>query len=166
MQTNFDAIRHELDELAKQIAGGTIPATEQEWGGADVIVTSQAQPPRRAGGFYPEPRRVLTPHAKALSWLFYQLRDTFAELIDGCSKIEFYGRLACAAQHYQQQVDQEVRTELLQSVLHEAYQMLEEMKHGRFTHLTVAAGNAIHKGQADGEEAGYATLEEVKSFFA
>jgi hypothetical protein len=94
--------------------------TEQHWGGADVVVTTE-QPHYEPGGFYPEPRTVVTPHAGQLSWLFYQLRDIFFDLYDGNSKIEMFGRLANAAVAYQDETGgQDKERDLLLVTLRES----------------------------------------------
>jgi hypothetical protein len=91
----------------------------KEWGGADVVIRSHKPEPRSENSWYPEPRWVVTPNAKPLSKLFYNLRDAFYGMLDGCSKIEFYGRMAEAALNYQEglQSKSENTTELLKAVL-------------------------------------------------
>ena len=51
------------------------------------------------GGFYPDPLYVETEYPLEVSWMFFQLKDAFyaENLLDGCSKVEFFGRLANAA---------------------------------------------------------------------
>ena len=84
-----------------------------EWGGADVIITSVLEEWHKewenenrividlSGHEYDYRRRLVhTRHAKELSWLFYQLRDLFAEKIDYVSKYAFYGLLAQTAKDY------------------------------------------------------------------
>lgn len=65
-----------------------------EWGGADVIVTSLPL------GDQTSKTVVTTRHAKALTWLFRQLKDRtiLSEII---WKYELYGNLALAALRYQ-----------------------------------------------------------------
>ncbi len=58
MKVDFDEKRKALDVLSKKILDEPTP-TAKEWGGADVVITSR-QPKTRGGGFYPEPRHVVT----------------------------------------------------------------------------------------------------------
>lgn len=139
---NFSEKKNLLDKLKEKLVSGSIP-TAREWGGADVVITSR-KPETRGGGFYSEPRYLVTPNAPQVSWLFEQLRDIFRDLYDGCSKIEFFGRLANAALRYQAKCKgNENQHDLLFAVLHEAYAMLEEMKKSTFKYLLVAPGNEI-----------------------
>src|SRR4051812_48789104 len=95
----FPAVREKLERLASAIASGSPHRAETLWGGADVVIDTSPHPPVH-DAFYPEPRYVITRFAPELSWLFEQLRDAFTSLLDGASKIEFFGRLALAAQEY------------------------------------------------------------------
>ena len=133
-----------LDGLAKQIAEAAIPTGKRLWGGADVVIANHA-PRKTGGGFYPEPRYVVTKFAFELSWLFARLRDIFydADLIDGCSKIEFFGRLANAANRFLHREKNPSAGDLLVAVLHEAYSILDEMEKGSFVCLQIAVGNEI-----------------------
>jgi hypothetical protein len=139
--------RKRLNELANKILNpsyGRAPSI-REWGGADVVIRYHNFKPSGNPSWYPEPRWVVTPNAKPLSKLFYNLRDTFYGMLDGCSKIEFYGRLATAALNYQEglQGKPEDATELLKAVLKEAEMMLAEMEQRNFQVLNVAPGGAI-----------------------
>ncbi len=142
MDVNFSRKKEELDDLSKKLLEEPIPSAQQ-WGGADVVITSH--PPQVQGGsFYPEPRYVVTPSAKQLSWLFVQLKDIFSDLYDSASRIEFFGRLANAALRYQNYCNgNEKQYALLVAVLNEAYAMLDDMKEGVFEYLLVAPGNVI-----------------------
>ena len=66
---------------------------ESEWGGADVIITSDKN--RKYSSKY---IIVYTRHAQALSWLIEQLKYIFCP--DYFWKYEFYGNLATAAIRY------------------------------------------------------------------
>src|SRR6516162_10162716 len=103
MNTQYEMTRARLNELAHQLAAGSSPEAPDEWGGADVTIC--AKPTKRPSepSSYPEPRLVVTPHSRYLTWLFYQLRDAFYDqnLLDHMIKIEFFGRLANAALRYQ-----------------------------------------------------------------
>jgi len=167
MQTECEKTRTKLNKMAKEIASDATPAAADEWGGADVIIREKAIS-QKPGGFFPEPRAVVTPHSRHLTWLFYQLRDAFHELLDHITKTEFYGRLANAALRYQARCcGAEVKRELLLAVLHEAFAMLDEMEEGTFQYLWVAPGNAIADDFIERvEERGFIGVEETKRFFA
>jgi hypothetical protein len=130
MNTEFDKTRARLNELAHQLAGESSPEARDEWGGADVVIYAKPPPKKPSKrGAYPEPRTVVTPHSRHLTWLFYELRDAFGDLLDHLTKIEFYGRLANAALRYQSRCSgPEVRKDLLLAVLHEAFAMLDEFE--------------------------------------
>lgn len=99
MEIEFTKKKRELENLLQKLNISPVPKSE-EWGGADVGITSQ-KPKPWSGGFYSEPRYVVTPHAPELSWLFEQLQSVFSDLLDGTTKIELFGRLANAALRYQ-----------------------------------------------------------------
>lgn len=142
MNINFSKKKKELDALSRKLLEEPISFI-QEWGGADVVITMQP-PQTHSGGFYPEPRYVVTPNAKQLSWLFVQLRDIFSDLYDGASKVEFFGRLANAALRYQSKCrGNENQYDLLVAVLSEAYTILDDMKEGVFEYFLIAPGNVI-----------------------
>ena len=144
MKDEFEKTRLALLSIAERIQKGDYPHNRQNWGGADVVITSKAPKPTE-GGFYPEPRYVVTQFSRELSWLFEEMRNTFAPFLDGCNKIEFYGRLANMANRYQQRLKgkEEREKDLLLAVLHDAFAMLEEMEEGNFQFLMVATGNTI-----------------------
>ena len=114
-------------------------------GGADVVISLRARRGDGESSFYPAPRMVYTIHARALSWLFESLRDAFAveSWLDGCTKIEFYGRLAKAANARLRSGADVSAPELCGAVLDEAAVMLDEMKSRKFQFLLVAFGNEI-----------------------
>jgi hypothetical protein len=170
MQDQITKTKKRLHELAAEILSPSYSRDRsvQEWGGADVMITSHA-PQAAGGGFYPEPRHVVTPHAKPLSKLFYNLRDAFGGLLDSCSKIEFYGRLALAALNYQEDLrgKPENTVELLKAVLHEAFAMLAQMEQGHFEFLEMAPGGVIWADLVDrAERNGYLGIEATHNFFA
>ena len=115
------------------------------WGGADVMLSFRPRPGDTESSFYPAPRMVYTPHARELSWLFDSLRDAFAieSLLDGCNKIEFYGRLANAANAHLRKGGEITAAELCGAVLDEAVKMYGEMKNHTFEHLLVAFNGEI-----------------------
>jgi len=111
-----------------------------------VVITSTPPPKESGPGFYPEPRYVLTPYSLELSWFFQKLRDAFyaEDRIDGASKIEFFGRLANAANRYRQYATGPTSAHhLCAAVLHEAFAIYREMEEGSFKSLAVASGNEI-----------------------
>ena len=88
-------------------------------------------------GFYPVPRFVVTKYDKELSWLFYKLVDIFLfkqKLLDTSSKIEFFGRLANAANLYISRLKKSSENceGLLKNVLNEAFDILDQMQDGKF----------------------------------
>ncbi|MGH9820800.1 MAG: hypothetical protein ACRD43_11580, partial [Pyrinomonadaceae bacterium] len=118
---NFQRVKKALTNLAKQLDGNDLKLlrARRDWGGGDVVITSHAND-STSGSFYPSPRTVVTQFSKEVSWLFERLRDDFSGLIDGTSKIEFYGRLANAAANYQQHVNGgENAKDILRAVLYE-----------------------------------------------
>lgn len=116
------------------------------WGGGGLLVTTE-KPQAQSPGFYPDPRTIVTPHAHEVGWLVTKLWDLFAEnnLVDHCSKIEFFGRLEVAAQRYLNAVvsKSEIVSGILYAIFGEARQILYEMQQGEFNSLIVAVGNDI-----------------------
>lgn len=167
MQEQYESVQSTLKRIAHKVAEASYPTNKQEWGGADVVITSK-RPLTEGGRFYPDPRYVVTPFYKELSWLFYQLRDAFADLLDSVNKIEFYGRLANAAIRYQQYLEDKPENVqyLLSAVLHEAFAILEEMDEGEFQYLLIASGNTIWDDCVErADRRGYIGIEETRQFF-
>lgn len=135
MKIQIARTENRLNELADEILSQDYGLSKpiQEWGGADVVITSN---PLQPGGecFYPEPRYVVTLNAKPLSRLFNDISDAFAGLLDYSSKMQFYDRLALAALDYQEDLggQAEDTVELLNAVIREALVMLNEMEQGSF----------------------------------
>lgn len=167
MNTEFENIKSTLTELSRQIDESDVKDIRagRDWGGADVVIAPVSI--ETSGGFYPEPRTVVTQFSREVSWLFEKLRDAFSDLLDGSSKIEFYGRLANAAKSYQQQVNGgENARDTLKSVLYQAVLMLEEMEEGTFEYLSVAIGNTILADLVEeSEKSGYIGVEATREFF-
>ena len=147
MHRDFLEKKKELDVLSRKLLEEPIPSV-QEWGEANVVITSQL-PQTQDEGFYPEPGYLVTRNSKQLSWLFVQLQDIFSDLIfsdlySSTSKVEFFGRLANAALRYQNTCKgNEEQYELLAAVLKEAYAILEDLKEGVFEYVLVAPGSVI-----------------------
>lgn len=162
----MDDVRTQLRGIAGRVAAGRID-TAKPWGGAGVVI-SPTDLQEKSGDFYPEPRVVVTALASELSWLFEQLRGVFAHLLDGTTKIEFFGRLANAALRYQRRCDgKEVLKDLLAAVLHEAFAIADEMEEGSFEFFAVALGNEIVDDYIDeAERGGFLGIEETRAYFA
>lgn len=122
-----------------------LPRSSRPWGGADVVISFRARPGDGKSSFYPAPRMVYTAYTLELSWLFESLRDSFAieSLLDGCNKIEFYGRLANAANAYLRKGAEITAPGLCGAVLDEAVKMYGEMKNHTFEYLPVAFNGEI-----------------------
>ena len=144
-EVDYGEIRRQLSSLMVEIGSDRIGSADKPWGGADVLITSTQPVPSGPDAFYPDPRFVVTDHELELSWLFESLRDIFYSAIDGCTKIEFYGRLANAANRFLSSAADEpceVR-HLLLAVTAEASKMLDEMESGTFDYLVIAPGGVI-----------------------
>ena len=124
-----------LDSLERKIESGNIvreASSIMEWAGANVIISSQLNDSIKEwfgdqlmviSLQKTEPRRraVITEFSKELSWLFYQLKDIFAEEIDNMSKHDFYGMLAQVSIDYLEKNQENPKCDqLLHSVLGEA----------------------------------------------
>lgn len=165
----FSTVTDAIQSLKIEIANGNYQGYQgvsptDGWGGAGVGFSTIPidQGPQ---GFYPNCRIVVTPHAHAAGWLIDKLGNVFVQsgLIDHCSKIEFYGRLASAAQRYQSAMAGKPGTAegMLQALLGEAIQMLTEMHQGVFTDLMMAVGNEIAA-----DHAGYSIDANSVRYFA
>jgi len=158
----------ELNRLEKVLEEPRLPQVKREWGGADVGI--KRKPPAKSanGGFYPDPRYVITEHSLELSWLFEKLRDAFyaEERLDGCSKIEFFGRLANAANRCIQRSTSLTAHGLFAAVLHEAFAIFDEMEEGAFQCLPIAVGNEIVDDYVDEAlRTGYIGSDATLDFF-
>ena len=159
----------ELRRLEETLAGGSVPRAKREWGGADVVISSESPPPSDGKGFYPEPRHVITTHSRELSWMFERLRDAFyaESRLDGCSKIEFFGRLANAANRCLSREPGAGAALLCAAVLHEAFAIYDEMEEGDFECFAVAIGNEIADDYVDeAMRSGFLSVEDTMAFFA
>jgi len=121
----------ELERLKTAVEEPSLPKATIEWGGADVVITSQAPEPE-AGGFYSEPLYVVTPHALELSWLFEQLRDAFyaEDRLDSFTKLAFFEGLARAANARLEKEPDATAHALSAAVLAEAFSIYSEMESG------------------------------------
>jgi hypothetical protein len=161
----IDALR----QIEAQLANEPLPKAQQAWGGADVVISTRPSPACGAEGFYPEPRRVVTAYAPELSWMFEALRDAFyaEDRLDGQTKIEFFGRLANAANRcLTRSADADAR-DLCAAVLHEAFAIFDEMEEGSFRSLPLTVGNEIADDYVDEAlRTGFIGIEETRKFFS
>lgn len=137
-------VKETMGLLADIIASGNIPKADRAWAGADVCIVRRV-PSKKSDGFYPEPRYVETKYQLELSWIFFKLKDAFyaEELLDGCSKIEFFGRLANSAIRAIA-ADPEIPCPgLCRTVMLEAETIYNELTHGEFHCLSLGFGNEI-----------------------
>ena len=166
MDSNFQEKKEALNHLAQKLLLTPI-ATDKEWEGADVVITSR-QVKRSSSSFYSPLRQVVTAEAKELSWLLGQLGDIFLGLYDSAAELEFFGRLANTALRYQSiSKDDENQRDLLFAVLHEAFAVLNEMESGTFEYFLVTPGNEIVDDFIEQvQRSGFISVEETKKFFA
>ena len=125
----------ELDALKRNIKSGKFgkeASSAKEWDEAGVIISSQLNDSIK--GWFgdqfmvnslqktePGRRAVITEFSKELSWLFYQLKDIFAEELNYISKHVFYGMLAQVSIDYLEKNQENPKCDqLLHSVLGEA----------------------------------------------
>jgi hypothetical protein len=157
-----------LDELARLLANPVLPKASRRWSGANVLIASAPQPDHLRKSFYPRAREVLTEHALEISYFFDVLRDPFCEeaLINHCSKIGFFGRLASAADALLHEQSDATAHLVCAAVLREAYAMAKQMDEGEFDFLIVAEGNQIgDEPNLPGQWTGYSSIKEAIDFF-
>ena len=157
-----------LREAVSLLRQGSIPSSGNLWGGAGVRILVHPPKPKEGQQWRSQPRDVITPRARELSWLFERLRDAFYSegRVDGCSKLEFFGRLANAADRCVSQGHGEDANLLCLAVLHEAFAIYEEMEAGRFECLAIApAGEIADDSAADESRSGYRSPEDTLRFF-
>lgn len=145
-------VKETLKQLSATIASGVVPKADQLWRGADVEIVRNT-PIKTEGGFYPDSRYVETEYPLELSWVFMKLRDAFyaESLLDGCSKIEFFGRLANAAIRATGANPAISCPELCRAVSLESETIYNEMTHGEFHCLSLGFGNEICDDVQDGK---------------
>jgi hypothetical protein len=157
-----------LHETVSLLNKGPIPRSENLWGGADVRILFQPPKPKEGPQWRSAPRDVITPRAKEVSWLFERLRDAFysEDRLDGCSKIEFFGRLANAADRCVNQGHGGNSKLICFAVLHEAFAIYEEMEAGRFEVLVIAPSGEIADASAeDTSRSGYRDPDDTLRYF-
>jgi hypothetical protein len=158
-----------LDQLARLLANPVLPKASRHWSGSDVLIASAPKPDHLRRSFYPRDREVLTEHALEVSYFFEVLRDPFDEqsLIDHCSKIEFFARLAAAADACLLEQPDATAHLVCAAVLREAYVMAKKMDEGEFAASITAEGNQIGDDLTlAGRRTGYASIKETIEFFS
>jgi hypothetical protein len=114
------ALQARIDNASESDLRHEQQAEMPEWEGADVVITSDLE--YEPHGFMDHDLRVQTRHAKALTWLFLELRDTFGDRLDASNKYGFYGALAETASAHlaEHQPETDDARPLLHAVLDEA----------------------------------------------
>ncbi len=159
---------NKLYELAHLLANPVLPKASRDWSEAEVVIASAPQADHSRSSFYPRDREVLTEHALEVSYFFEVLRDHFYEqaLIDDCSKIEFFGRLATAADACLLEQPDATAHLVCAAVLREAYAMAKQIDEDKFDFLIVAEGNQITGDRTlPGQPIGYSSIRETIEFF-
>jgi hypothetical protein len=135
------AARARLHALDQAVAAGETKSSAHLWGGAGLgIVTALPDYPYDESNKY-----VVTPYAAPLSWLVRALWAACRPLLDSMTKLEFFGRLGNAAHRYQERAgDSENARDLLGAVLHEAYDIVNDIENGHFQTLAVAPRGVVH----------------------
>ena len=157
-----------LHELAYLLANPVLPRAGRYWSGADVVIASAPQPDHLRSSFYPRDREVLTEHALEVSYFFEVLRDPFDEeaLIDDCSKIELFARLAAAADACLLEQPDATAHVVCAAVFRESYAMTKQMDEGEFAASIAAEGTQIGDDLTlAGQRTGYASIKETIEFF-
>ena len=157
-----------LDELAHLLANPVLPKASRLWSRAGVVIASAPQPDQLWKLYYPRDREVFTEHALEVSYFFEVLRDPLYEeaLIDHCSKIAFFGRLATAAEACLLEHPDATAHLVCAAVLRVAYAMAKQMDEGEFDFLIVAEGNLIGDDPTlPGQRTGYSSIKETIEFF-
>jgi hypothetical protein len=147
-----------LDELAHLLANPVLPKASRHWSGANVLIASAPQPDHLRKSFYPRAREVLTEHALEISYFFEVLRDPLYEeaLIDHCCKIEFFGRLATAAEACLLEQPDATAHLVCAAILREAYAVAKQMDE-----RDQIADNLTFPGQ----RTGFSSIKETIEFF-
>ena len=73
-----------LKLLREKILNDEYKKGKREWGGAGLIITSNTGDKRKAE------IKIVTKHAKPITYLLYQLKDIYKEDIDYFNKRKFY----------------------------------------------------------------------------
>ena len=157
-----------LRELAHLLAKPVLPKASRDWSGADVLIASAPQADHLRSSFYPTDRQVLTEYALEVSYFFEVLRDHFyeEELIDHCSKIEFFGRLATAAEGCLLEQPDATAHLVCAAVVREAYAMAKQIDEDKFDFVIVSEKNQLADDLTlPGQRTGYSSIKETIGFF-
>ena len=157
-----------LHELAHLLANPVLPKASHYWSGADVVIASAPQHDHLRSSLYPRGREIITEHGLEVSYFFEVLGDHFYEeaLIDHCSKIEFFGRLATAADACLLEQPDATAHLVCASILREAYAMAKLMNESELDFLIVVQGNQITDDLTlPGQRTGYSSIKETIDFF-
>jgi len=158
-----------LDQLARLLANPVVPKASRHWSGSDVLIASSPKPDHLWRSFYPRDREVLTEHALEVSYFFEALKDPFGEeaLMDHCSKIAFFARLAAAADACLLERTDATAHLVCAAVLCEAYAMAKQMDEGECAASMAAEGNQIGDDLTlAGQRTRYASIKETIEFFS
>jgi hypothetical protein len=156
-----------LHELAHLLANPVLPRAGRYWSGADVVIASAPLHDHIRSSFYPRNCEVLTEHALEVSYFFEVLRDDLYDeaLIDQCSKIEFFRRLATAADACLLEQAGATAHLVCAAVLREAYSMAKQMDEGEFAFLIVSERNQVADLTLSGQRTGYSSIKDTIDFF-
>lgn len=83
-QWNDSKVIERLKSLREDVLNEEYKRYRREWGGAGLIVTSDKEDKRKAD------IKIITKHAKPITYLLYKLKDIYKEHIDYSNKREFY----------------------------------------------------------------------------
>jgi len=157
-----------LDELAHLLANPVLPKASRHWSETDVVISSPPQPEHLRRSLYPRDREILTEHALEVAYILEVLRDPFYEesLINHCSKIEFFGRLASAADACLLEQPDATAHLVCAAVLREAYAMAKQLDEGEFAASIAVEGNQLGDNLTLAGRIGYASIEETIGFFS
>lgn len=157
------ATRQELIEIGRKVKAGDIPRDGGIWDGHSDLVISASPRTHRSDFFFEQPRWVQTSWPRELSWVYREVRNAFRSnyLIDGCTRIEFLGRLSNTTNRYlaSRNGRDDDGLELYLVVIGDAHRILDDMQSGSFRALEIAMGNSIVDDYAPKPDAG----EEFKS---
>jgi hypothetical protein len=74
-----------INELKNKINSGKFPSNFPHFGGANLIITNDAQ-----RNFHDGDIVIYSEHASALSWLVTELKNIYNDEIDSLNKYDFY----------------------------------------------------------------------------
>jgi hypothetical protein len=145
-----------------------LPKSSRHWSGADVLIASAPQRNHFSRPFDSRSCEVLTEHALEVSYFFEVLGERFFQeaLTAHCYEIEFFGRLASAADACLLEQPDATAHLVCAAVLREAYAMAKHIDKGEFDFLIAAEGNQIGDDLTlAGRRTGYSSIKETIEFF-